>query len=73
MSEVIKYSLIYDYDFLDYLINNSKDILNKDTEKLYYIVKKCANIKAEVVGKDEKEGGLRKILNFGHTFLWSLE
>lgn len=68
MSEVIKYSLIYDYDFLDYLINNSKDILNKDTEKLYYIVKKCANIKAEVVGKDEKEGGLRKILNFGHTF-----
>ena len=68
MSEVIKYSLIYDYDFLDYLINNSKDILNKDTEKLYYIVKKCANIKAEVVGKDEREGGLRKILNFGHTF-----
>ncbi|MDU2197923.1 MAG: 3-dehydroquinate synthase, partial [Peptostreptococcaceae bacterium] len=63
-----KYSLIYDYDFLDYLINNSKDILNKDTEKLYYIVKKCANIKAEVVGKDEREGGLRKILNFGHTF-----
>ena len=68
MSEVIKYSLIYDYDFLDYLIDNSKDILNKETEKLYYIVKKCANIKAEVVCKDEKEGGLRKILNFGHTF-----
>ena len=68
MSEVIKYSIIYDYDFLDYLINNSKDILNRGSEKLYYIVKKCASIKAEVVGKDEKEGGLRKILNFGHTF-----
>ncbi|MBC5995913.1 3-dehydroquinate synthase [Romboutsia ilealis] len=68
MSEVIKYSLIYDYYFLDYLIDNSKEILNKDIEKLYYIVKKCANIKAEVVGNDEKEGGLRKILNFGHTF-----
>ncbi len=68
MSEVIKYSLIYDYDFLDYLIENSKAILNKDKEKIYYVVKKCANIKAEVVGKDEKEGGLRKILNFGHTF-----
>ena len=68
MSEVIKYSLIYDYEFLDYLIENSKDILNKDKEKLYYVVKKCASIKAEVVGKDEKESGLRKILNFGHTF-----
>ena len=73
MSEVIKYSLIYDYDFLDYLIDNSKDILNKDNEKLYYIVKKCANIKAEVVAKDEKESGLRKILNFGHTFGHGLE
>lgn len=68
MSEVIKYSLIYDYEFLDYLIENSKGILNKDKEKLYYVVKKCASIKAEVVGKDEKESGLRKILNFGHTF-----
>ncbi|MGL5694972.1 MAG: 3-dehydroquinate synthase [Peptostreptococcaceae bacterium] len=68
MSEVIKYSLIYDYEFLEYLIKNSEAILNRDTEKLYYIVKKCAQIKAEVVMADEKEGGLRKILNFGHTF-----
>ena len=44
MSEVIKYSLIYDYEFLDYLIENSKDILNKDKEKFYYVVKKCASI-----------------------------
>ncbi|MGL6106184.1 3-dehydroquinate synthase [Romboutsia sp.] len=68
MAEVIKYSLIYDYDFLDYLIENSEDILDRESENLYYIVNKCANIKAEVVDKDEKEGGLRKILNFGHTF-----
>ncbi|MGL5330917.1 MAG: 3-dehydroquinate synthase, partial [Peptostreptococcaceae bacterium] len=68
MSEVIKYSLIYDYEFLDYLIENSEAILNRDIEKLYYLVKKCAQIKAEVVMADEKEGGLRKILNFGHTF-----
>ena len=68
MAEVIKYSIIYDYDFLDYLINNSKNILNKDNETLHYMVKKCIEIKADIVSKDEKEGNLRKILNFGHTF-----
>lgn len=68
MSEVIKYAIIYDYEFLDYLIENSKQILNKESEFLKYIVIKCASIKVDVVGKDEKEGGLRKILNFGHTF-----
>ncbi len=68
MAEVIKYGVIYDYEFIDYLIENSEKILNKEEEAIYEIVKKCAAIKAEVVDKDEKEGGLRKILNFGHTF-----
>ena len=68
MAEVIKYSVIYDYDFLDYLIDNSENILKKDSEILSYIIKKCIEIKADIVSKDEKEGGLRKILNFGHTF-----
>ena len=68
MAEVIKYSIIYDYDFLDFLIDNSDKILNKDNETLLYMVKKCIEIKADIVSKDEKEGGLRKILNFGHTF-----
>lgn len=68
MAEVIKYAVIYDYEFLDYLLKNSELILNRESEYLYYIVKKCASIKVEVVGLDEKEGGLRKILNFGHTF-----
>lgn len=68
MAEVIKYSVIYDYDFLDYLINNAEKILNKDNETLKYVVKKCIEIKADIVSQDEKEGGIRKILNFGHTF-----
>ncbi|WP_296645327.1 3-dehydroquinate synthase [Romboutsia sp. 13368] len=68
MAEVIKYSIIYDYDFLDYLIDNVEKILNKDNEILQYVVKKCIEIKADIVSQDEKEGGLRKILNFGHTF-----
>ena len=68
MAEVIKYAVIYDYEFLDYLIENSEAILNRDKEILYNVVKKCVSIKVYVVGADEKEGGLRKILNFGHTF-----
>lgn len=68
MAEVIKYSIIYDYDFLDYLIINSAKLLSRDSNVLHYVVKKCIEVKADVVSKDEKEGGLRKILNFGHTF-----
>lgn len=68
MSEVVKYGFIYDYEFIDYLLENSEDILDKRDSALKYIVTKCAEIKANVVEADEKEGGLRKILNFGHTF-----
>lgn len=68
MAEVIKYGIIYDNKFLDYLIENSEEILDRESEYLSYIVKKCVSIKADIVQKDEKEGGLRKILNFGHTF-----
>ena len=64
----VKYGFIYDYEFINYLLENSEDILDKRDSALRYIVKKCAEIKAHVVEVDEKEGGLRKILNFGHTF-----
>lgn len=68
ISEVIKYSIIYDYEFLKYLRENSKKILNRDNECLEYVVERCVRIKADIVEKDEKETSLRKILNFGHTF-----
>ncbi|MEF9991021.1 MAG: 3-dehydroquinate synthase [Romboutsia sp.] len=68
ISEVIKYSLIYDYSFLEYLIKYSEEILERETINLYEVVKKCISIKAHIVEKDEKESDLRKILNFGHTF-----
>lgn len=68
ISEVIKYSIIYDYDFFDYLNKNSEYILNRDNDCLSYIVSKCIRIKADIVEKDEKELSLRKILNLGHTF-----
>ncbi|WFD09188.1 3-dehydroquinate synthase [Tepidibacter hydrothermalis] len=73
LSEVIKYALICDYEFLDYLLNNKSKILNLDEECLTYIVKKCSNIKIDVVKKDEKESGIRKTLNLGHTFGHGIE
>lgn len=68
MAEVIKYCAICDFEFLSYLNKNSKNILNREEEYLYYIVKKCAKTKLHIVSQDEKESGIRKVLNFGHTF-----
>jgi len=73
MAEVIKYGVIYDYELLHYIIENSEKILDKDNEVLNYIIKRSIEIKADIVSKDEKEGGLRKILNFGHTFGHGIE
>lgn len=65
MAEVIKYGIIYDKDFFEYLEGEKTDI--------DYIIEKCCRIKAGVVNKDFKEGGLRKILNFGHTIGHAME
>lgn len=73
LAEVIKYSLVYDYEFLDYLIENSEDILNLNETKLLYIISKCVNAKLDIVKKDEKENDLRRILNLGHTFGHGIE
>lgn len=73
LCEVIKYGVIYDFSFLEYLKQNKKEILNKNKEKLLYIIKKCVEIKSEIVLKDEKENSIRKILNFGHTFAHAFE
>ncbi len=67
MAEVIKYGVIADPDLFDYLEREREKILGLDTKALTHIVRRSCEIKAEVVGKDEREGGLRAILNFGHT------
>ena len=54
-------------------MDNYEDILDRKTTVLLKMVKICAKIKADVVDKDEKEGGLRKILNLGHTFAHGIE
>lgn len=73
IGEVIKYGFIYDYEFIKYIYENNDDILNKKQNVLNYITKKCTDIKYEIVSQDEKENGLRKILNLGHTFGHAVE
>ena len=79
MAEVIKYAFIdknvfeENSEFIDFLLENHEEILDRKTSALLKIVETCAKIKADVVNKDEKEGGLRKILNLGHTFGHGIE
>jgi 3-dehydroquinate synthase len=73
MGEVIKYAFIQDEAMFDYLEKNLDKALAGDTEVLEYLVQLSASQKAKVVARDEKEGGLRMILNFGHTFGHALE
>ncbi|MDO8686265.1 MAG: 3-dehydroquinate synthase [Clostridiales bacterium] len=67
LAEVFKHGLIRDADFFDYLDYNIHKILRCDLEVMQYIVKTNCLIKASVVEEDEKEEGIRAILNFGHT------
>lgn len=71
--EVVKYGVIADKDFFEYLEANLEAILARDPQALAYLVKVCCRIKAAVVEEDEKEQGLRAILNFGHTVGHALE
>ncbi len=73
LGEVVKYGIISDEKFFEYLELNAEKILNRDVEVLTYIIKRACEIKAAVVSKDEKEAGLRRILNFGHTIAHAVE
>ena len=74
LAEVIKYAIIKDKSLFSFLNNNPKKILSLNKRAIELIEKKCIDIKAKVVGKDEKEKkGIRTILNFGHTIGHALE
>lgn len=68
LAEVIKYGIIWDAEFFAYLEGNSEKIKARNMECLIHIVSRCCEIKAEIVGQDEKENGVRALLNLGHTF-----
>lgn len=73
LAEVIKHALIADETFFQWLLDNIKDILALEPIKLGMLIKKCCLIKAEIVSNDEKEHGIRALLNLGHTFGHALE
>ncbi len=73
LAEVIKYGPIADLQFLDWIEANLSALLARDPQALAYAVQRSCEIKAWVVGQDEREAGLRAILNFGHTFGHAIE
>jgi 3-dehydroquinate synthase len=73
LAEVIKYGPIADLAFLDWIEANLNALLARDPAALAHAVKRSCEIKAWVVSQDERESGLRAILNFGHTFGHAIE
>jgi 3-dehydroquinate synthase len=73
LAEVIKYGLIRDLPFLEWLEANMEQLMARDTEALTYAIRRSCENKAEVVAADEKEAGQRALLNLGHTFGHAIE
>lgn len=73
LAEVIKYGIIWDSELFQFIEKNKDTIIKLDYNSLNYIIKRSCEIKAEIVSKDERESGLRAILNYGHTIGHSIE
>lgn len=73
LAEVIKYGVIRDGEFFTFLRDNREGILALDDDLISQVIYTCCKIKADVVSEDEKEGGVRKILNYGHTIGHAVE
>lgn len=73
LAEVIKYGPIADMAFLQWIEQNLAALMARDPVALAHAVQRSCEIKAHVVGQDERESGLRAILNFGHTFGHAIE
>jgi 3-dehydroquinate synthase len=73
LAEMIKTAIIGDTELFDLIEKNVELIMKRDKQLLENLVSRCVRFKADVVSKDEKESGLRRILNFGHTFGHAIE
>jgi len=73
IAEIIKHGAIRDADYFQWLEANIERLLARDAEALIHAIKRSVEIKAEVVALDERESGLRAVLNFGHTFGHAIE
>jgi 3-dehydroquinate synthase len=73
LAEVIKYGLINRPDFFKWMADNSEGLLTLDSELIAKAIKTSCESKAEIVAADEREGGIRALLNLGHTFGHAIE
>lgn len=73
LAEVVKYGLIRDPAFFDWLENNVHRLVRREPEALAYAIERSCATKAEIVALDEREEGQRALLNFGHTFGHAIE
>ncbi len=73
LAEVIKHGAILDGEFFDWIEANIARLVARDPQALAHAIARSCEIKADVVRKDEREGGLRAVLNFGHTFGHAIE
>ena len=73
LAEVIKYGPIADAELLTWLEQHVEGLRRREPALLRHVIRRSCEIKAQVVGADEREGGVRAILNFGHTFGHAIE
>lgn len=74
LAEVVKYGVILDADFFEYLERNVSEILQRQPDVLAHLIERSCRLKADVVEQDEREEtGLRAVLNYGHTFCHAIE
>jgi 3-dehydroquinate synthase len=74
LAEVVKYGVILDAAFFDYIEQNAEAILHREAEAVRQVVARCCRLKADVVERDEREEtGLRAVLNYGHSFAHAFE
>ncbi|NIO20096.1 MAG: 3-dehydroquinate synthase, partial [Candidatus Aenigmarchaeota archaeon] len=73
LMEIIKYGLILDSDLYDFIKKNKEKIREKNTDTIAYLIYRSCQLKSQIVAEDEKDKGVRNILNFGHTIGHALE
>lgn len=73
LAEMIKTAIVGDRELFNLIEENAGLIMKRDTTLLEKLISRCVRFKADVVSRDEKESGLRRILNFGHTFGHAIE
>lgn len=73
MAEVIKYGVLGNHDFFEWLEQNMTELMNQNQDKLVHAIYQCCEMKANIVAQDETEQGIRAWLNLGHTFGHAIE